>query len=207
MKRDQVEDYIYRPWVRFFAWLMKWAIGLKHEISGKENLELLNQGSPFIIACKHQSLWETFIFPIFIKRFVIVLKKELISVPFFGYYLSRLNSIPLDRSQGLTAIKQLLRKGQESSNAGYHILIYPEGTRSYPGEMPELNPGVAALYDRLKIPVIPVSLNSGEFWGRRTLFKKPGTINIYFRQPIQPGLDKSTFLARLHHDLNAPSED
>jgi 1-acyl-sn-glycerol-3-phosphate acyltransferase len=207
MTRDNVEDYVFRPWVTFFASLMRFILGLTYTIEGYEVWAKASAGGPCIIACKHQSLWETFMLPIFFKHFVIVLKKELISVPLFGYYLSRLGSIPLDRSQGLTAIKKLIRLGKAASAQGLHIFIFPEGTRSAPGEQPPLNPGIAALYDTLKLPVVPVALNSGIFWGRRRFFKKPGTITVKFLPAIEPGLDKTTFLETLHRAMNTPLDN
>jgi 1-acyl-sn-glycerol-3-phosphate acyltransferase len=195
----------YRGWVKSYLWcLSKW-VGLKFQVEGKETLENALAQGPHIIASKHQSAWDTIIFALFVDPFTIVLKKELMNVPVFSWYLKKLGCIGVDRRQGIKSIKRLIVWGKNAVQEKLSILIFPEGTRSKPGDESHYNPGVAAMYGALDVPVIPVALNSGVFWGRRSAIKKPGTITIKFLDPIEPGLDKKDFLQKLQHLIDTES--
>jgi 1-acyl-sn-glycerol-3-phosphate acyltransferase len=197
--------WVFKTWAKGVVLFVRLICGLRHNVSGLDNLIYTLQQGPCIIACKHQSAWETIIFPLYVERFVIVLKDSLLSVPLFGNYLKKLGSIGLDRSQGIASIKKLMREGKKARDDNFSLLIYPEGTRSATGEVKDLNPGVAALYESLKVPLIPVYLNAGLFWPRKSFVKKPGIINIHFHEPIMPGLDRVEFLNMLKYMINKPS--
>ena len=145
-------------------------------------------------------------FPLLLDKPAYVLKRELIRVPLFGSYLKQCGMIPVDREGGGAALKQLLRAARTAVAQGRSILIYPEGTRTPPGERRPYHPGVAALYGDLGVPVVPVALNSGLFWGRRAFHKKPGTITIEFLPPIAPGLPRREFMRELQERMEGASQ-
>jgi 1-acyl-sn-glycerol-3-phosphate acyltransferase len=189
-------------WVRGALLLLRATIGLTHRVRGVEH----RIAGPAIYAAKHQSAWDTLVFPLLLDKPAYVLKQELIRVPLFGSYLKQCGMIPVDREGGGAALKQLLRAARAAVAQGRSILIYPEGTRMPPGERRPYHPGVAALYGDLGIPVVPVALNSGLFWGRRAFRKRPGTITIEFLPPIAPGLPRREFMRELQERMEGASQ-
>jgi 1-acyl-sn-glycerol-3-phosphate acyltransferase len=189
-------------WVRGALLLLRATVGLGHQVRGAEH----RVTGPAIYAAKHQSAWDTLVFPLLLDKPAYVLKRELIRVPLFGSYLKRCGMIPVDREGGGSALKQLLRAARTAVAQGRSILIYPEGTRMPPGERRPYHPGVAALYGDLGVPVVPVALNSGLFWGRRAFHKKPGTITIEFLPPIAPGLPRREFMRELQERMEGASQ-
>ena len=178
-------------------------MGIEYEVRGMKNLPI---DQPFVIASKHQSAWDTFIFNIIILNCSYVVKRELFWFPFFGWFLKRVGMISIDRSGNISAIKKLLSDCQNRLEAGRSIVIFPQGTRTAPGvSMPYL-PGVAAIYTHCHVPVVPTALNSGVFWPRRTLMKKPGTIIVEFLPLIEPGLPRHTFAKRLKSMIEPATE-
>ena len=159
------------------------------------------KNGPCILACKHQSVWETLVVSSFLKDFTIVLKKELKNIPLYGLFLKNLDMIFIDRQARSQAVKNLIIQGRQAFKAKKSIIIFPEGTRSIPGTVTTYHPGIALLYQDLKIPVVPIALNSGLFWGRRSMVKKSGLITLQFLPPIQPGLDRNEFMNRLQDNL------
>jgi len=189
-------------WVRGALLLLRATVGLGHRVHGAEH----RGAGPAIYAAKHQSAWDTLVFPLLLDKPAYVLKQELIRVPLFGAYLKQCGMIPVDRQGGGSALKQMLRAARAAVAQGRSILIYPEGTRTPPGERRPYQPGVAALYGDLGIPVVPVVLNSGLFWGRRAFNKRPGTITIEFLPPIAPGLPRREFMQELQSRMEDASE-
>lgn len=190
-----------RFWVRSSLWLLALLCGLRHRIGGRENLP---QG-PCIIAAKHQSAWDTLIFSQFLEMPSYVIKRELVWLPLFGWYLSKLGVIAVDRSGGAKALRSLITQAQALAAAGRPIVIYPEGSRTAPGQRRPYQPGIAALYRQLGLPVVPVALNSGLFWGRRSFRKQPGCISLEILPPIPPGLDRKVFLEELESRIEGES--
>lgn len=182
-----------RLWCRGTLMLLRIVVGLDHRIEGKENL--LHE--PAIYASKHQSTWDTLIFALLLPDCAYVLKRELYRVPLFGQLLARSRPIAIDRSAGGSALRRMLGSAERAIEEGRAIVIFPEGTRTAPGERGRYQPGTAALYHRLGVPVVPVALDSGLFWGRREFVKRPGTITIRFLPPIAPGLERRDFMATL----------
>ncbi len=176
---------------------LKLIVGLDYKILGKEKLDELLKNGPVILACKHQSAWETLIFSTLVKRFVIVLKKQLMHIPGYGAYLSKLNSIVIDRSNGAKSLKSMLAQGKKAIANNFSILIFPEGPRGQYGERGNYQRGVSIMYKELNVSVVPVALNSGKFWARRSKFKKPGCITMEFLDPIPAGLPRDEFLTLL----------
>lgn len=191
-----------RFWVRGTFALLACIVGLRYRVRGLEH----RLAGPAIYAAKHQSSWETLVFALLLHEPAYVLKRELIRVPVFGWYLLRAGMIPVDRGGGGAALKRMVAAARARTAAGRPLLIYPEGTRTAPGERRPYHPGVAALYTQLGLPVVPVALNSGLFWGRRSFTKRPGTITLEFLPAIAPGLSRKAFLAELQNRLDTASD-
>ena len=178
---------------RFELWLLRAIVGTKLELRGLGNIPK----GPCLVASKHQSAWETFALIPWFRDPALFMKRELFWIPFHGWFSHKFQMIPVDRDKGSAALRKMLREAKERIADGREIIIFPEGTRRAPGAPPDYKTGIALLYDGLKVPCLPVALNSGLFWPRRSLIRRPGTIIVEFLQPIPPGLSKSEFLARL----------
>jgi 1-acyl-sn-glycerol-3-phosphate acyltransferase len=190
-------------WSRVSFAILRRTTGLGYRLEGTENIA----AHPVIYASKHQSAWDTMIYPHILSNPIVVLKKELLSIPFYGWYLKKYGSISIDRSGGAKALRAMVQDAREAIEAGRPIVVFPEGTRTAPGEHVKYQSGVAALYRELGVPVVPVALNSGLFWRRRSYIRKPGTIILRFLPAIPPGLDRKTFMARLETEIeNAQAE-
>lgn len=176
--------------------------GVKIEIRGRENLP---QGGA-LIASKHQSMWETLAFWGILPDPAIILKKSLIYMPIFGWYAVKLGNISIDRKGGSKTLRKMLRDAAQRGQDGRQVLIFPEGTRVEPGENPELKPGIAGLYQSMGVPCVPVALNSGVYLKNYCGLKKPGTIIVEFLEPIEPGLDKASFMRTLHERISTASD-
>ncbi len=184
-------------WIDGTFFLLRLFGGLSYREIGLENLPR----GPAIIAAKHQSTWETFYLSRRLNHPAFVLKKELLSVPLFGWFMRRIGMIAVDRSGKATALKKMVKDAGAAFAQGRQIIIFPEGTRVAPGQQKPYQPGIAALYGQLDVPVVPVALNSGLFWGRGAFMKKPGVIQVQYLPPIAPGLDRRAFMAELERRL------
>lgn len=184
-----------RLWTRGILVLARWIVGLRYEIRGLENLPADGR---CIIAAKHQSAWDTFFFHGVLDDPVYILKKELLRIPFVGWYMARTEQIGIDRSTGAKALKFMVKAANKAADEHRQLVIFPEGTRTPPGDSRAYKPGITALYSRLDLPVVPVALNSGLFWARQAFMKYPGTIVVEFLAPIPPGMDKRAFMGTLH---------
>jgi 1-acyl-sn-glycerol-3-phosphate acyltransferase len=180
-------------WIDGTLWLLKHVVGIDYRIVGAEHLP----ATPAVYASKHQSAWETLFLSRYLNFPAFVLKRELLSIPLFGWFLKKAGMIAVDRKAGASALRGMARQATETLQSGRSILIVPEGTRVAPGQTRPYQPGVAALYTQQKVPVVPVALNSGLFWGRRAFIKKPGTIVVEFLPPIPPGLDRKALMREL----------
>lgn len=189
-------------WVRGNVLLLRLIVGLTHEFRGRPPAP----GEPVVLAVKHQSAFDTMAFNLVVARPVFVLKRELFLVPLFGWYLWRVGMIAIDRKSGSRAIKSMLRQSRAAIERGQTLLIFPEGTRTMPGAEPHYQPGVAALYSQLGLPVIPVALNTGVYWGRRSFLKRPGRMVIEFLEPIPPGLARGEFMTTLQQRIEGATD-
>ena len=180
-------------WAIGVMWLLRVICGIRYEIRGRENIP----AGPVLIAAKHQSLWDTTIIFHLFGRPAVVMKQELQRIPIYGWYCRHSRMIPIDRDTGSKAIRVMVDAAKAAAAAERPIVIFPQGTRVAPGVQAPYLPGVAALYRQLGIPVVPVALNSGVFWPRRSIRRKPGTIVLEYLPAIEPGLDRKAFMARL----------
>ena len=175
--------------------------GVGTRVEGAENLP----AEPCLIAAQHQAAWETYRVFVDFRYPVLVLKRELIRIPFIGWYMNRGGMVSIDRAGGAAAMRKTMRGAKAALAAGRHVVIFPEGTRAPVGTVLPFRPGIAALYLHCAVPVVPVALDSGYFWGKNRFLKRPGKITVRFLPPIAPGLDKDTFLARLHDAISEAS--
>ncbi|MFC1673832.1 lysophospholipid acyltransferase family protein [Pseudomonadota bacterium] len=189
-------------WSSSVIWGLKWIAGLTWEVRGLENVP----DGACVFACKHQSAWETAIFYQLVNDPAYVLKKQLLSIPFFGWYLGKSGAIAIDRNAGASALKALVRGGRAAVERGQNVVIFPEGTRSEPDVPNPYHPGVAALYKSVDAPLVPVAVNSGLFWQRRSFLKRPGRAVIEFLPPIESGLDRRAFMAELQNRIDEATE-
>ncbi|MCF3932782.1 1-acyl-sn-glycerol-3-phosphate acyltransferase [Acuticoccus sp. M5D2P5] len=180
-------------WVLGDMWLLRVIVGQKVEILGKEHIPT----GPALVAAKHQSAWETQALLPVLPKGVIILKQELLKIPLYGWYARYFGMIPVNRASGPQALKQLAIDAKAALDRGAQIAIFPEGTRRLPGAPPDYKIGAVFLYEKLKVEMVPVALNSGLFWPRRRFVKYPGTITMSFLPPIEPGLKREDARARL----------
>jgi len=178
-------------------WLLRMVCNIDVQWRGREKLP---QGA-YLVACKHQSLWETFSLYAVLDDPAYVLKRELMWLPLFGWYMARAGLIPIDRGAGLSALARMTARARSALAHSRQVVIFPEGTRRPPGAAPAYKPGVAHLYSKAGVTCVPLALNSGLFWPRRSLLRFPGTILVEVLDPIAPGLDSRSFLARLQSAL------
>ena len=188
-------------WIAGILWLLEHVVGITYELRGAENVP----AGPAIVASKHQSAWDTMMFHRFVRSPAYVVKKELMRIPLYGTYTRMSGSIVVDRKGGARALKDLVRNCRAALEADRQIVIFPEGTRTAPGVRQPYQPGVAALYHQLGVAVVPVALNSGLYWGRRSFVKRPGRILVEFLPAIPPGLGRKQFLARLEERVESAS--
>jgi 1-acyl-sn-glycerol-3-phosphate acyltransferase len=186
---------------RFELWLLKTIVGTKLEVRGAEKLP----SGACLVAAKHQSAWETFgLIPLF-RDPALLMKRELFWIPLHGWFSRKFQMIPVDRDKGPTALRRMLRETKKRVAGGREIVIFPEGTRRAPGAPPDYKTGVVLLYEALGIPCVPVALNSGVFWPRRSFTRRPGTVVVEFLDPIPPGLPRAAFLERLIGSIETAS--
>lgn len=189
-------------WLYLVATIEKYVGGITYKVIGRENIP---QGA-CIIAAKHQSAWETFKLHLLFHDPAIVLKKELLHIPIWGWYLRRSGMIPIDRGGKMKALSGMMKAAHKAADAGRKIVIFPQGTRIKPGEQKSYKSGVAALYQELNLLVVPMALNSGLLWPKNSFIKKPGVITIEFLPPIKPGLERHAFMDRLKDELESATD-
>jgi len=188
---------VLRAYARSSLWLLRVFCGVTVEWRGRGKLP----AGAYIVACKHQSLWETFALFALLPDPTYVLKRELMWLPLFGWLATKARMIPVDRGSHAKALASMTAAARKEAARGRQIVIFPEGTRRPPGAEPHYLPGVAFLYAETGLPCVPVALNSGLFWPRRSLRRYPGTVLVEVLDPIPPGLDKRAFLRRLQDVL------
>lgn len=190
-----------RVWARAVLGGLRVICGIGWRLEGAANLP--PPGRSVILAAQHQSTFETLFWTIALPDVAFVVKRELFAVPLFGAMLREAGMIPVDRDAGAAALRGLLRHARAAAASGRPIVIFPEGTRSPPGTIGKLRPGIALLAQRTGLPVVPVATDSGRFWGRLAFRKRPGTIRIAVRPALPPGLARPTLLHRLRDNFES----
>lgn len=184
--------FILRIWGITTLFLLRWIIGLKLQTNN------LNFPKKAIIACLHQSAWETIVIAYLFPQTFVVVKKELMSIPFYSLYVKYGESIIVDRHNIMSAARSLIKQSKNK----YPLFIFPQGTRADYNAQIKCQEGVYILYKTSTLPVYPVILNSGKFWKRRSFVKYPGTITVKMLDPIYPGLNRSEFMKSLTDQLS-----
>ena len=189
--------WVVRLWARSNHWLLRSVCGITFELRGRDKIP---RGA-LLVASKHQSAWETFaLFPLFADP-AFILKRELMWVPLFGWFAKKARMIPVDRGARSQALAAIAARAKIEFARDRQIVIFPEGTRRTPGAAPSYKFGVVHLYAESRVPCLPVALNSGLFWPRRTFLRNSGTIVVEFLEPIAPGLDRQVFAERLQQSI------
>ncbi len=202
LDRHRVQSYA-KFWTGSTVWLLEKICNVRVEWRGLENLA----PGACIIASKHQSTLETMALTTKSADFSFILKRELVAIPLLGWYLLGAGQLGIDRSKGARVLGDLARQARAAIGEGRQLIIFPEGTRKPVGNTPDYKPGVAFLYSETKAPCIPVALNTGLFWPRHGFTIRPGKTTIAFLAPIEPGLDKSTFLRLLETKIEAAAAE
>jgi 1-acyl-sn-glycerol-3-phosphate acyltransferase len=192
MGRRSVQSYA-KFWTGSAVWLLEKICGIEVEWRGLENLP---RGA-CLIASKHQSTLETMALTTKAADFGYVLKRELMQIPVFGWYLKGAGQLGIDRAKRAQALPDLVAQARDAIAQGRQLIIFPEGTRKAAGSPPDYKVGTAYLYAETNAVCVPVALNTGLFWPRHSLMIKPGKVTIAFLEPISPGLEKRAFLQLL----------
>ena len=183
-------------WGTYVMFMAKAICGLSYEATGLENL---SKDQNAIVLCKHQSAWETIFLMAVLPPSSILLKKSLLWIPFWGWAMATLKPIAIDRSTPKEALKQLLKQGAKRLQEGYWVVMFPEGTRTAPGEQRKFSASGSLLAQRTGFPVIPIAHNAGEFWPRNSFIKYPGTIQVKIGSAI-------TVEGRKSKEINSEAE-
>jgi 1-acyl-sn-glycerol-3-phosphate acyltransferase len=189
-------------WANTNMLLMRVICGIRVEFRGVEKIPK----GPLIVAAKHQSMWETISLLHFFDEPFFVLKRELLRIPVFGQFLMKANMVAIDRSSGRRALAMIVKRASEEVRRGRQFVIFPEGTRRPPGASPDYKAGVGLIYADCGVPCLPVALNSGLFWPRRTFMRYPGTLVVEFLDPLPPGLPRDEFLLRIQNVIEEATD-
>jgi 1-acyl-sn-glycerol-3-phosphate acyltransferase len=167
-------------WAKTMLWWLRITCGINYRVIGANNIPQ----QPCVVMCKHQSAWETLALQKILPPQVWVMKRELLLVPFFGWGLAMSSPIAIDRTAGRDALKQLVAQGQDRLNKGFFVVVFPEGTRIAPGKRGKYHIGGAWLATHTNTLALPIAHNAGEFWGKNSFLKRPGTITVSIGTPI-----------------------
>jgi len=189
-------------WAQTNILLMRVVCGIKVEFRGVEKIPR----GPLLVASKHQSMWETISLLHFFDAPFFVLKRELKRIPIFGLFLIKANMIAIDRKAGGRALIAMMKRAGEEVRRGRQFVIFPEGTRTAPGAPPNYKRGVVQIYADCGVPCLPVALNSGLFWPRRTFMRYPGTLVVEFLDPLPSNLPREEFFNRLRTVIEEASD-
>lgn len=189
-------------WSRSVGFWLRIIQGLKMEVRGKEHISK----SPVIYAMKHQSMLDTFIMHSILDDPSFIMKEELLNIPLYGRLCDKVGNIPIDRDMGMKSMKKMLVRSRKETDDGRSVIIFPEGSRAAPGEKHPYLSGIFGIYKYLKVPVVPVAVNTGLYW-RKGGYTKKGTFVIEFLPPIAPGLQKGEFMAKLEEAIETACQD
>lgn len=193
--------WVGRVWAAQVNGLLTHVVGASIEFRGTDRIP----PGPCLIAAKHQTTWEAIALLGVLPDTCYVLKKELSLIPVFGWYALKNRQIIVDRNAGARALKGMLRDARAAAGEGRQIVIFPEGTRVPAGETRDYQPGIAALYQALDLPVVPVAVNSGVSWARHSFVKYPAPIIAEFGEPLPPGLGRQSLMTKLQEYIEPTS--
>jgi 1-acyl-sn-glycerol-3-phosphate acyltransferase len=188
-----------RQWARALVWLLRVICGIRLRVTGLEHIA----PGPALIASKHQSAFDTFVWLAILDNPSYVLKHELLDLPFWGRVARHSGAVAVDREGGGAALRAMVRDGKRVLDEGRPLVIFPEGTRTDPGEAAQYHPGVAALALHSGVPCYPVATDSGRLWGRRAFRKRAGVISISILPALPTGLNRKSFMEALQNQIEA----
>ena len=181
------------------SFCLKYFLSTKIIIKGAENII---KNKKFFIAASHQSMFETFYLQTIFNSPIFILKKELLLIPIFGWYLKKIGSISIKRNKvtkdNLGFFDEISKK---ISNSNRPLIIFPQGTRVLPNERPPFKKGASRIYEELKISCQPVAINSGYVWPKKGLKHSNKTITISILKLIPAGLSKNEFIKIIEHNI------
>jgi 1-acyl-sn-glycerol-3-phosphate acyltransferase len=189
--------WVAKTWGRTNLFLLRAICGIDYEIRGRENIP----SGALIAASKHQSAWETFALLHLFDSPTFIMKRELQWIPIFGWLTIKGRMVPVDRRKGSQALVAMAERARTELGRGRQLIIFPEGTRRPVDAEPHYKHGIAYLYSAEGVPVLPVALNSGLFWPRRTFLRHPGKVVVEILAPIPPGLENDVFFRRLQNEI------
>ena len=181
-----------RIWASGILVLLRWIARISYREQGRENIPAV----PCLIMCNHQSMWETIAALVLFPDVAIILKNSLVGIPVLGWFLRHSPMIIVDRDSYMAAVRRMMTEGAQALASGRSVLIFPEGTRKSPGDTIEFRRGIEILYRTLSVPVLPVVVNSGGFWGAGLGNMTPGTITVSYMPVIQPHLNLLDFASQ-----------
>jgi len=184
-------------WVGFHRWCARVLLGITTRVEG------MAPTGAVLVAAKHQSMYETMEIVLLLREPAIIMKRQLSDIPLWGWVARSYGIIPIDREGGAKALRSMMRAAQAAIAQGRPIVIFAEGTRVSVGEAPPLQAGFAGLYRALKLPVVPLALDSGRLWPRRSFVKRPGIVTFRFGEALPPGLARAEIEAAVHAAINA----
>jgi len=185
-----------RAWAAWFALTTRVVLGIRYRVDGTW------PARPVLAAFKHQAAYETILIVHLLGTPAAVMKVELTRIPLWSRVAMLYGMIPVDRDEAASALKAMVRAASAARDAGRSVVIFPEGTRALPGEAPPLKAGLAGLYRALKLPLVPVAVDSGRLWPKGFV-KYPGVVTFRIGEALPPGLDRETMEARVHAAINA----
>jgi 1-acyl-sn-glycerol-3-phosphate acyltransferase len=200
LPRRLIRRYV-QGWAKLMLWLLRVICGIHVRVTGREHLP----AGPAVIAAKHQSAFDTIVWLALLPDPVYVLKQELLRIPVWGTLARRYGAVAVDRAGGASALKRMVREAGAAAAEGSQIIIFPEGTRTSPGQRVPYLPGVVALGAAVGQPIIPAATDSGVFWGRRAFAKRPGTLTVAVLPPLPEGLPRAQLLARMQDAIESES--
>ncbi|MFC1659653.1 lysophospholipid acyltransferase family protein [Pseudomonadota bacterium] len=208
-RNHKVGDFVGCLWSATIVWILKVTVKIRYEIRGMDNLP---RSTNFIIACKHESMWETIIMHTIFGNPVFILKRQLTWIPFFGWHLRNTSHISVNRGGAAQALRSTIKQAKVYLKKKRNIVIFPQGTRVEPDAKTEeypYKPGIAGIFAATQYPVVPAALNSGFFWGKRRFIKRPGTIILEFMRPINysKNFDKKIFMKKLKNKIETKSAE
>src|SRR5262249_39648562 len=189
-------------WAKTNILLMRLVCNIKVEFRGTEKIPK----GPLIVASKHQSMWETISLLHFFEAPFFAVKRELKFIPLFGLFLIKTRMIAIDRSAGGRALIKMARRAAAEVRSGRQFVIFPEGTRTAPGAPPQYKAGIGLIYTDCGVTCLPVALNSGLFWPRRTFMRYPGTLVVEFLDLLPPGLSRDEFIDRVRDTIESATD-
>jgi 1-acyl-sn-glycerol-3-phosphate acyltransferase len=193
--------WAFKLWARGVILLLGACCGIRVEVRGRNYVPT----GRALVAAKHQCMFDVFAQFVVLPDSCFVMRKELLRIPFFGWYAWKQRMVVIDREGGSAALRQMVRDGQERLAEERQLLIFPEGHRGEPGAAGDYLPGVAGLYRDLGLPAHLVATNSGVHWPAHGILRRPGTIVFEYLEPLPAGMKRADFMRQMEERIESAS--